>query len=457
MAGFSLSSGRNRAVRIASAMALVLACACVFSSAAASAASPTTVELTCGPEEPKAGETVTCETRVSSPGGAPTGNVRFEKVAFAEFGPASCRLIPISELESSCLFRFRVTAPGTLEVGALYEDSTHEFGADEFQSLVRPGGSIRVECSPEFGFPSEPSTCEAFVPNTPGVSEAPSGDVHFHAEAQFAGRDPGLIDPECSLEPVQAGARCTATFVPSHASQAAIVADYEGDASHPVQFGSVVYFVHGQHETAISASCGPNPSTLAPTTCTATVVNLDSTGGAPKGTVDFEELSDFGEFPFVHAGSCVLAEVSDPKANESSCQVPYQPKKEGPRTLHVHFRGSLSFEETRSSFSFEVADPRTTVTKLTCKPSRGTFAGICLASVTDTSTKPVPLAGTIRISGPSTVKFGSPICTLLPGQSGCSFPYSMTTIGSATVFADYSGDSKGHQPSSDKAVASKVP
>lgn len=458
MAGTGFSEGRAQAGRLASALVLVLVCACVVGSAAASAASPTTTELTCDPQQLVVGAEGSCEARVSSPDGAPTGEARFERIGFANLGTGRCRLIPISTLASSCVLHFRVTAPGTLIMGAGYEDSTHEFSKDIFDfPLVGPGGSIAVDCSPEIGFPNEPSTCEAFVPNFPGVSAAPTGRLRFRAETQGStGEKPGLLQHECLLEAVPAGARCAVTYVPPEPGNDAISAEYAGDESHPAQFGSVIYPVFGRHETAVSASCGPNPSTLAPTTCTATVVNLNPTGGAPKGNVEFQELSDFGEFPFVHVRGCDLEEVKDPKASESSCQIQYQPKKEGPQTLHVHFEGSPSFEETRSSFSFEVVDPRTTVTKLTCNPAHGTFAGICIASVTDTSSKPVPLFGTVTISGPKTVKVSQPTCTLT-GNSACFFPYSMTTIGSATVFADYSGDNKGHLPSSDKAVASKQP
>jgi hypothetical protein len=323
---------------------------------------------------------------------------------------------------------------------------------------VRAGGSIAVECSPELGFPGEPSICEAVVPNTPGVSEPPTGTLHFRAETQGSTPPlPGLLESECSLEATPVGARCAVTFVPPESAFDAISAEYAGDASHPAQFGSVIYPVSSTHETAIRASCGPAPSTLAPTTCTATVVNLTPTGGAPTGSVGFDDELPVEDFPFPSLLSCELEEVADPKANESSCQVQYRPTREGRQTLHVRYEGGGVFAPTVSSFTFDVIDPRTTTTKLTCNPSRGTFAGICLASVTDTSADPIPLSGTIRLNVPNTVKLGQPTCTLTAGNSGCSFIYSMSTIGSAQVTAEYSGDSKGHLPSRANATASKVP
>jgi hypothetical protein len=458
MAGVSSSSGRARALRIATAVSAVLMCAGVFGSVA-SAASPTTVKISCEPQQLIVGQEGSCEALVSSPGGAPTGKARFERIGFANLGPGSCKLIPISTLASSCVLHFRVTGPGALIIGAGYEDSTHEFAKDLFFfPFVGPGGSIAVECSPEIGFPNEPSTCEAFVPDTPGVTTAPTGTLHFRAETQGStGEKPGLQQHECALEAVPGGARCAVTYIPLENGNDAISAEYAGDDSHPAQFGSVIYIVLFRHETAISASCGPNPTTLAPTTCTATVVNLNPTGGAPKGEVNFEEIREFGDFPPFPFASCDLEEVDDPKANESSCQIQYQPTSEGPQTLRVQFATSETFEESRSSFSFEVIDPRTTATKLTCSPAHGTFAGVCTASVTDTSAKPVPVSGTIRLNVPKTVKANLPTCTLAPGASGCSFVYSMTTIGSALVTAEYSGDNKGHLPSSAQATASKVP
>jgi hypothetical protein len=462
MARIAFFPGRARAVRIASALVLMLVCSGVLGSAVASAASPTTVDLTCSPQNPVAGVTASCETRVSSPGGAPAGNVRIEKFGFADFRSVKCILSPISATESLCDFQFRLTAPGDFGIGATFPgDATHELGADAVEFLVGPGGSIRVECSPEFGVFNLPSTCETFVPNTPGVPAAPSGTVHFQTELGFLafnGGTGGEIDPECSLETVPGGARCAVTIVPEEIeTPVAIIADYEGDGSHPAQFGSLAYLVFGGHPTAISASCGP-ASTLAPTTCTLTVVNQNKTGGAPAGRAEIIEAPVDGGFPL---GSCDLKPVEDgPKATESSCQVEFQPRRTGRQVLFLEYRGASPFRRSNSTLEIEVIDPRITSTGLTCLAQTGAAAGICSVSVRDTSANPIKPTGTVKLNVPAGVKLNRETCELTPssakGESGCAFSFRMDAVGSAPVVAEYSGDPKtGHLPSSRQGVISR--
>jgi hypothetical protein len=453
-------------VRFATALALVLACSCIFGSAVASAA--TTVDLACGPQEPTAGTTGDCKVVVSSPEGAPTGNVQFDKDGFANLGSASCTLGPVSASESSCDFQFRITGPGSLIIAAVYENAG-ERSIDLHEFLVAPGGSIRIECSPGFGFPGLPTTCETFVPNTPGVPEAPSGTVNFRAEPNFGNENnTGQIDPECSLEASPGGARCAVTFVPDAIESPraiGIVAEYEGDASHPAQFGSVLHVVLSEHQTTTRASCDPAPTTRAPITCTATVTNLNGPG-VPPGVVEFEANPADGFFPQGGSGSCQLKPVEEgPKATESSCQVRYQPRRVGRQLFRVEYRGTPDFQTPEFDASgalleLEVIDPRITSTGLTCLAQTGTAAGICLVTVSDASPNPIAPAGTVKLNVPAGVNLNRETCTVSPNTktatSSCAFSYTMDALGSAPVVAEYSGDPKtGHQPSSRQGVVSR--
>jgi hypothetical protein len=443
--------------RFATALALVLACSAVFGSAAASAA-PATVKLTCAPLEPTAGDTVTCKVGLSTPDGPARGGiVRFEKEGFADRESTACKPIVIVAGESICVFRFKVTAPGTLLVAALYEDQAGERSLGIEEIRVAPGGSIRIECSPEFGITNEPSTCEAFVPNTPGVSAAPSGTVHFRAES-LREEQAAQITPECSLEAVPGGARCAIDVVPRSIFRIAVVADYKGDPLHPAQFGSVVYMVFPHHQAAIGASCDPAPTTLAPITCTLTAVNMNGTGPAPTGRVDFEESPADGGFPLE---SCELKPVEEgPKASESSCQIRFQPRRVGRQVFILVYRGDARFEVAGSSIELEVIDPRITSMALTCLAQTSTAAGICLATVSDTSANPIAPTGTVKLNVPAGVNLNRETCDLSPGStsgsSSCAFSYRMDAVGSAPVVAEYSGDPKtGHQPSSRQGVVSR--
>lgn len=459
---FSLAPGRARVLRTATALVLALALTGVFGSATASAAASTT-ELTCSETEPVAGSTVTCKTVVT--GGGPSKTVRFEQIGFAEFNPRTCQLLPLTKTSSVCVVRFRVLASGPLTVFASYLASTEEeFSSDSEEFMVEPGGSIRVECTPEIGFVNELSHCEAVVPNAPGVSQSPQGLVQFRSLGEFLGERGGPIDPECELEPTPSGARCSVRFEPFLAGTVALIAEYEGNASHPAQFGSVPYVVFEQHETQTSAKCD-SPTPLLSTTmrCTVSVLNLDETGGPPTGTVDFrEEEPESGSFPSTGPFCQLKAdEAEEEKARESFCSVLYKPLELGPQTLEVQFLGSEHFDFGEPAFiELDVQSPRPTRTSLTCLPNRGSFPGICLATVADLTASPTRPTGTVRLNVPSTVKPNRETCDLAanpasPGSSSCSFGYTMSAIGSAPVVAEYSGGAKGHLASSANSTASR--
>ncbi|HVQ59661.1 MAG TPA: hypothetical protein VMS60_12210 [Solirubrobacterales bacterium] len=456
MAGFSLSPGRARAARITSALALMLALAAVFGGATASAA-PSTTELTCGPDEPLAGSTVTCKVVVT--GAEASRTLRFDQIGFAEFKPRTCTLLPLNKTSVFCVARFKVLAPGRLTVFASYLSATEEnFSSDSHDFLVKPGGSIRVECSPEFGFLGELSDCEVVVPNTPGVSEPPSGLVQFRSLSEVLGEPAGRVTPECTLEPTPSGARCSLRFEPFSAGTVALIAEYEGDASHPAQFGSVPYLVFEKHETTTGVKCDTTtPLVRTRILCTATVVNQDETGGPPTGTVDFRR--DDSEHINLIPGSCRL-EAEDEKSNESSCSIGFESLNVARHTLEAAFLGSEHFDfGLPASIELDVVAPRKTSTALTCLPSRSSFSGVCLATVTDSSASPLAPSGTVRLNAPETVKSNRETCLLAPttssSSSSCAFSYTMTAIGSTPVVAEYSGDDKGHLPSSGKGTASR--
>jgi hypothetical protein len=459
---FSLAPGRARVLRITTALVLALALTTVLGAATAAAA-PSTTELTCSDLEPVAGSTVTCKTVVT--GGGPSKTVRFEQIGFAEFTPRTCQLLPFTKTSSVCVVKLRVLAAGPLTIFASYLANTEEdFSSDSEEFMVEPGGSIRVECTPEFGFVGELSHCEAVVPNTPGINQPPKGLVQFRSLSEFLGERAGGIDPECELEPTPSGARCAVRFEPSTAGMVAVIADYKGDASHPAQFGSVQYLVFEQHETKTSAKCdSPTPLLRTTMLCTVSVLNLDATGGPPTGTVDFrEEEPESGSFPDT-GPFCQLEadEAEEEKARESFCSVLYRPTKLGPQTLEVQFLGSERFDFGEPAFiNLDVQSPRPTSASLTCLPTRGSFPGICLVTVADTTASPTSPTGTVKLNVPSTVKLNRETCDLAanlasPSSSSCAFGYTMSAIGSAPVVAEYSGGAKGHLASSANGTASR--
>ena len=466
MARFSFSSGRARAARFTGALALVLAVAGIPVAAVASASggagtsakAVTVLRLNCNPQggEVVAGTTVKCVVAAASTT-APTGTVALESIGFANIGSAECKFTPISTTNSFCEFSFRVTAPGRLEVFANYTDATHQFAFDEEVFQVNAGGSIEVGCTPERGFEKEPSSCEAFVPNTPGLDAPPSGTVHFTAEFPIVPSVPaGNIDPECTLKAVPGGARCAVEFVPNFGGLVGVIADYAGDASHPVQFGSLAYSVANQHETEMSTSCDTEtPNTATPTTCTAIVTNQDAVGGAPTGEVEFDASGELGFFP--GSSSCDLKAVA-PGSNEASCQVKFQPRKPGRVILATTYKGAEHFEFRFDFIEFNIVVGHTTATQLVCLASHGTGSAVCLATVIDTSANPTAPPGRLTVKAPDTVKFNRTTCTLMPtstpGRSSCAFSYTMTTAGKAAVVAEYVGDPSGFVPSSATATAS---
>lgn len=454
---FKSSPRRVRAVRLSALLALALALASVFGAPAAAAASPTKVSLSCIPATVKAGETTHCLALVASVGNTPTGNVWFEATGFGEFGTAECTLIKASAGQSFCYLAIRTTVPGKQTLLANYSDPTHEFAFASTTLTAAPSGSMTVDCSPELGFVGDLTTCEAFVPDTPGVAAHPNGVVNFLVEGPGTVKFfPGAIDPECVLEAIPSGSRCSVEFEPETEGTFAMVAGYPGDGAHPANRGSQIYRVREQHETSTSVSCdNTGPVIRNAITCTATVVNEEATGGAPTGEVEFENELE-GIFPGTTGPFCFLAPVA-PKSQKSSCQAQFSPEEVGPQLLEAVFKGSPRFEFGSGAILLEPVAGHKTATKVTCTQSHGTSPGTCTATVTDTETNPVAPEGKVAWRSSGEVKFSGEHCQLSPtstvGASQCSVSYTMTVVGNRLIFVDYLGNVALHQPSNAQGVA----
>lgn len=457
MSGSNPWPGRSRAARLSMALALVLALASVFGATGAAAAS-TSVSLNCIPQTVAAGGTTNCLAIVSSTGIIPAGNVQFDATGYGNFGSGQCKLNPTTSGYAFCNLPIKTTVPGLQAIYASWNDGTHPPGSIGTGLNVTPSGSIHVECSPETGFIDDLAICEALVPSARDASASPTGTVQFVAQYPgVSGLDPGPIDATCVLQELTGASRCSVAFLPKVEGPIAIVASYGGDGLYPANRGFQIYNVREKHSVTITVGCDNlAPVLFNPITCTTTVRNEESSGGAPTGTVELESEKE-GTFPGPSGHFCDLKSVG-PKSVESSCQIQFAPRVAGPQTLEAVFKGSAHFEFGREPIQINPVAGHKTATKVTCTQSHGTSPGTCTATVTDISAGPVAPKGTVTWKGSGAeVKLGAEQCQLTPtataGVSACGVTYTMTVIGNRLVFANYLGDVTLHQPSNAQGVA----
>ena len=459
MSRFTSSPARGRFARLFTLLALVLAAAGILGTTGA-AASTASVSLSCFPSTLDSGETTRCLSIVTTPSETPQGGVEFFTTGWGDFGKGFCLFQQVIGHQAFCNLPITGTVAGQQQIFAVYADRD-EVEHEASTKLTVKGGTVNVFCTPEFLSVLETAECEAFVPSKPG-GKNPTGLVQFSADIQGSlPLSAGEIDPSCPLEPTIGGSRCIVDFTPEIDGLDAVVARYAGDGSNPANNGSSLLLVSNKHETTTSLSCNPvNPVLNTTTECTATVTNLDPTGGAPTGEVQFErESNNGGTFPGPAFGFCELVPVEE-KAPESSCSALFSPSKLVDQPVTATYKGTTkkrpAFEFSKGTVTIHPVPGHKTAAKVTCSQAKGGAAGVCTVTVSDTEAKPTVPLGTVMFHG-GTARFSADRCQLSPGPAAgtaqCAVSYTMRAVENSVFFVEYLGNNLSHQPSQTTGVA----
>jgi hypothetical protein len=227
-------------------------------------------------------------------------------------------------------------------------------------------------------------------------------------------------------------------------------AEYSGDANNEEsssKCGAEVLTV--AQATTTTVKCSPASFLLGQsTTCTATVADTASSGGAPTGTVDFKTSK---EGPFSPEAKCTLGA---PTTNSSSCSVTYKPTE---KTKQLERSDEIT-AEYESDETHEKSKDTTTVTVLThetatsvkCSPASFVAGGStkCTATVKDKATSGATTpTGNVAFKTSGSGSFSNASCTLAGSgaTASCEVTYKPTATPkeperSDTITATYEGD-----------------
>lgn len=436
----------------------------------AGAAEETPIDLTisCVPTALETGSVTNCTATAKSSAGAPAGGIRWlAAVGFLDLSDPLCELKPVSAKASACSTAITGYVEGQVNVAAGYfAPGASQAEATAAEAVSIHGGSLSVGCSPQPSVSGDPIECVVRVPGTPDGTAPPTGDVAFSAISRFGSRAQ-QIEPQCTLKPAHGGASCSVTYTPVFAAgtvdggMSAVLAEYEGDATHPSEDGTGFAEVAARHEVEMSASCEyTEPVLLTKFECGAVVRNVSPTGGAPTGrlTLANEGLSA----GVLNNTRCNLQPVSgDPKA--STCTITYQPTRLGKQELEATYDGNESFEPAfQDGLWLNVIEGRETLTDLSCQTVTTGEIGRCFVHVLDIDAGPsVSPRGVVSFqASPSNPLFefvGSFSCELEPVvvfSSRCAIKFSPTKAGTWTVRAKYEGSAATHALSAGKTTVS---
>ena len=231
-----------------------------------------------------------------------------------------------------------------------------------------------------------------------------------------------------------------------------ITGSYGGDSTHSSSQGSFVLAVTAPpHSTTTTLTCSPGTVQVGtPSTCTATVTDIDASPTTPTGTVSFTTNSTG---TFTPSTSCTLA--AGPTAGTASCSVTYTPDATavGHHLITGSYSGDSTHTSSSGSFNLDATSvppppPHSTSTTVDCSPAsvQAGSATSCTATVTDTSSSPTTPTGTVNFTTNSTGNFTpSPGCTLAPGATAdtatCTVTYTPTVVGHHLITGNYAGDS----------------
>src|SRR5439155_1751101 len=176
-----------------------------------------------------------------------------------------------------------------------------------------------------------PTICTPSLHDAPPLTKTtPTGTVSFSSDgAGVFAVSPCTLTTTNALDPT-APASCSVTYTPTAKGTGThkITATYNGDPSHDTSTGFFNLTV-SLRTTSTTVNCTPNPIAVdQPTTCTATVTDIDSgTQTPPEGTVTFTVNPSTGTLV---PSSCALVVTG---TNKSSCSVTFTASAAGTYTI----------------------------------------------------------------------------------------------------------------------------
>src|SRR5881396_2210490 len=423
----------------------------------------TTTTVACTPAPVTTGSSTSCTATVSDSTATgtvitPTGTVSFTTNSTGTFSPAtSCTLAASATAgTASCSVTYTPGITGHHLITGSYPGGTiftASQGSYNLAVVTAPPHSttIAVTCSPGSVQVSTPTTCTATVTDTSSSPTTPTGS------ASFTTNSTGTFAPASGTCTLVAGATadtatCSLCYTPTVGGHHMITGSYGGDSTHSSSQGSFVLAVTAPpHSTTTTLTCSPGTVQVGtPSTCTATVTDIDASPTTPTGTVSFTTNSTG---TFTPSTSCTLA--AGPTAGTASCSVTYTPDATavGHHLITGSYSGDSTHTSSSGSFNLDATSvppppPHSTSTTVDCSPAsvQAGSATSCTATVTDTSSSPTTPTGTVNFTTNSTGNFTpSPSCTLAPGATAdtatCTVTYTPTVVGHHLITGNYAGDS----------------
>src|SRR5216117_37624 len=423
----------------------------------------TTIAVTCSPGSVQVSTPTTCTATVTdtSATGAtsPTGTVSFTTNSTGTFTPtASCTLVAGAAGTATCSVTYTPDAGSAghhLITGDYSGDTSHTTSSGTFTLTVTAAPphstTTTVQCSPSTLDTGTATNCTATVTDTSSSPTTPTGS------ASFTTNSTGTFAPASGTCTLVAGAiadtaTCSVSYTPTVGGHHMITGSYGGDSTHSSSQGSFVLAVTAPpHSTTTTLTCSPGTVQVGtPSTCTATVTDIDASPTTPTGTVSFTTNSTG---TFTPSTSCTLA--AGPTAGTASCSVTYTPDATavGHHLITGSYSGDSTHTSSSGSFNLDATSvppppPHSTSTTVDCSPAsvQAGSATSCTANVTDTSSSPTTPTGTVNFTTNSTGNFTpSPGCTLAPGATAdtatCTVTYTPTVVGHHLITGNYAGDS----------------
>src|SRR5213596_1677934 len=423
----------------------------------------TTIAVTCSPGSVQVSTPTTCTATVTdtSATGAtsPTGTVSFTTNSTGTFTPtASCTLVAGAAGTATCSVTYTPDAGSAghhLITGDYSGDTSHTTSSGTFTLTVTAAPphstTTTVQCSPSTLDTGTATNCTATVTDTSSSPTTPTGS------ASFTTNSTGTFAPASGTCTLVAGATadtatCSLSYTPTVGGHHMITGSYGGDSTHSSSQRSFVLAVTAPpHSTTTTLTCSPGTVQVGtPSTCTATVTDIDASPTTPTGTVSFTTNSTG---TFTPSTSCTLA--AGPTAGTASCSVTYTPDATavGHHLITGSYSGDSTHTSSSGSFNLDATSvppppPHSTSTTVDCSPAsvQAGSATSCTATVTDTSSSPTTPTGTVNFTTNSTGNFTpSPGCTLAPGATAdtatCTVTYTPTVVGHHLITGNYAGDS----------------
>jgi len=355
------------------------------------AAGTTTTISADAPDPSVVGQAVTVTFAVTSPGGAPSGNVTVSDGAASCVGSVaagSCGLTP--------------TTAGAKTLVATYAGNVNFAGSSS------AGAAHTVSAA------ATTTTITAHTPDPSATGQAVSFTFSVAATAPGSGTPAGTVsvtDGVQSCSATVAVGSCTIAF--TTAGDRTVTASYAGTADFASSTSASVTQTVGAAATT-TAITGHTPSPSAVGQAVAVTYTVTSAGGTPAGNVTVSDgtVNCVGT---VAAGSCTLT-----------------PTTAGAKTLVATYGGNSNFAGSASTGTAHTVNAAATTTTITGDTPDPSVVGQAVAvTFTVTSTGGTP-TGTVTVSD------GTQSCGGSVAAGGCSIAFS--SAGGRTVVASYAGD-----------------